>query len=110
MIGSVIFHTVEKHVTNKALDSKEGEGMLNSARNTGESLISGIHPWMLIVGGIVLIVIFAAYSLVGKGRGSHAGKEEVRRAYRRELAKQMARQDAEQIKQGSKVRRRWMQW
>jgi hypothetical protein len=110
MLGSVIFHTIEKHETDKVLNSKEGEGVINSARNTGESLLSHIHPWMVIVGGILLVLAFTAYSVAGKGRGSHAGREEVRRSYRRELAKQMARQDAEKIKSGEKVRRKWMQW
>lgn len=110
MLSSVIFHTIEKHETEKALNSKEGEGILSSARSTGESFLSHIHPWMIVVGVILLIVVGIAYSIAGKGRGSHAGREEVRRSYRRELAKQMARQDAEKIKAGEKVRRKWMQW
>jgi len=110
MLASVIFHTIEKHETDKVLNSKEGEGFLNEARSTAESFLSHIHPWMIVAGVIILVIVGIAYSLTGKGRGSHAGREEVRRSYRRELAKQMARQDAEAIKRGEKVRRRWMQW
>lgn len=110
MLSSVIFHAIERHETDKALNSKGGEGILNSIRDTGESFLSQVHPWMLIVGAVIIIIGGIAYSIAGKGRGSHAGREEVRRSYRRELAKQMARQDAEKIKAGEKVRRKWMQW
>lgn len=70
----------------------------------------GLSPWIVIVIGILVIVGFISYSVAGKGRGSHAGREEVRRSYRRKLAQEMAKQDAEEIKAGRKQRRRWMQW
>ena len=110
MIGSVIGHTIERNLTNKALDSKEGKGILNEARVTGEGLISGIHTWMIIVGSIIIVGCLVAYSIAGKGTGSHAGREEIRRSYRRKLAQEMAKQDAEMIKKGEKPRRKWMQW
>lgn len=110
MLSSVIFHTIEKHETDKVLNSKEGESAINEARATAESFLSNIHPWIIIVGAIILGIIIIAYVATGRARGSHAGRENVRRAYRRELAKQMARQDAEKIKAGEKVRHKWMQW
>jgi len=68
-------------------------------------------PWYLVVLGFLgLVLLLVFWNLVGKGRGSHAGREDVRRAYRRELARQLARQDADQIKAGQRTRRRWMQW
>ena len=110
IIASTIAKAVERHVTDKALKSKEGEGILNEGWRSVQSFSGGIHTWMIVVGVIVIGIGLIAYSVAGKGQGSHAGREEVRRSYRRELAKQMARQDAEQIKLGNKQRKRWMQW
>lgn len=107
---SAIGKEVTRHVTNKALDSKSGENVLDEIWTTVQSYASGVHTWMLVVAGMVIVIGIVAYSVAGKGQGSHAGREEVRRSYRRELAKQMARQDAEKIKSGEKERRRWMQW
>lgn len=98
------------HVTYKALNSKQGEGALHSVQVTGEHLLSSVQPWMVIAAGILLFVAFIVWNLVGKGEGSHAGREEVRRSYRRALAREMAKQDAEKIRRGEKPRRRWMQW
>lgn len=110
MIGSVIAHAVERHVTDKALNSREGEDTITSVRNSVEGFLSGVHTWELVLVGVLLVIGIIVWNLTGKGQGSHAGREEVRRSYRRELAKQMARQDAEQIKLGQKQRRKWMQW
>lgn len=107
---SVILHQAERHYTDKALNSKEGENIANSAISTSEQFFSGIQIWMVVLGAIILITAFIAWNLVGKGQGSHAGREEVRRSYRRKLAQEMAKQDAEKIKAGEKPRRRWMQW
>lgn len=107
---SLIAKEIERHSVNKALDSKEGEGALDSAKSTAESFINGLHLWMIILGVVILVVVFIAWNLVGKGQGSHAGREEVRRSYRRALAREMAKQDAEKIRRGEKERRRWMQW
>jgi hypothetical protein len=67
-----------------------------------------LYAFVLLV--LFLFALLILWNLVGKGRGSHAGREEVRRAYRRKLAQEMAHQDAEKIKLGEKPRRRWMQW
>lgn len=107
---STILHEVQRHYTDKALNSKSGENIANSAIATGEQFLSGIHTWMVILGVVVIVTAFIAWNLVGKGEGSHAGREEVRRSYRRKLAQEMAKQDAEKIKRGEKPRRRWMQW
>ncbi len=79
------------------------------------SIVSGFPlyglsiPWVILI-AIGLMVILVVWNLVGKGKGSHAGREEVRRQYRRSLAREMAKQDAEAIKEGRKVRRWWYKW
>lgn len=111
-ITKIVEKGVGYHVVNHALDSKEGEGALHEAWvfvSSGFPLY-GLSPYLAVLIGVCLVGLVIAYSIAGKGTGSHAGREEVRRSYRRELAKQMARQDAEQIKEGKKVRRKWMQW
>lgn len=70
----------------------------------------GLSIWWIVASVAALILIAVAYSFAGKGSGSHAGREQIRRAYRRELAKQMAKEDAVKIRNGEKPRRRWMQW
>lgn len=70
----------------------------------------GVAPVLIYLGLALVVVGVVFYNLVAKGRGSHAGREEVRRAYRRKLAQEMAHQDAEKIKAGAKPRRWWMQW
>ena len=112
------------HVVNKGLDSKQGENLLSEAEHIGSELLHkaiqgfplyGLPVWMVIGGIIVLISLLVFWNIVGKGEGSHAGREEPRRAYRRELARQMARDDAKKIIAGedsaaTKKRRKWMQW
>lgn len=70
----------------------------------------GLSPVLVYLAIALLIAGVVLYNLVGKGRGSHAGREEIRRSYRRKLAQEMAHQDAEKIKNGEKPRRWWMQW
>lgn len=114
---SELGHVVERHVANKGLDSKKGEAILSEVWkevSTGFPLY-GEPMWVAIVIGMIIVLLFLAYSIAGKGRGSHAGREEPRRAYRRELARQMARDDAKKILAGedpmsTKKRRKWMQW
>jgi hypothetical protein len=118
MIASELGRTVEHHIANKALDSKGSESAIGEI--WGEIQRAGFPffglPSTVVYAGIVLLVLgFLAYSVAGKGRGSHAGREEPRRAYRRELARQMARDDAKKIIAGedpkaTKIRRKWMQW
>lgn len=112
MIASELGRIVERHVGNKALNSKQGESILNEIWVTVSSGFPfyGVSPVLVILAAIAIVIALVSYSVAGKGRGSHAGREEVRRAYRRELARQMARQDAEKIKIGEKPRRKWMQW
>jgi hypothetical protein len=108
----------EHHVANKALDSKGAEGAISEiwteVQHAGFPFF-GLSTTVVYVFITFLVLAFVAYSIAGKGRGSHAGREEPRRAYRRELARQMARDDAKKIIAGEdpravKKRRRWMQW
>jgi hypothetical protein len=89
-------------------------------QHTGETVKHELHgilttvteapTYAYVIAALTIAILVAAYVLVAKGRGSHAGREQVRRAYRRELAKQMAKEDAARIREGKKTRRRWMQW
>jgi len=112
IIGAVIRHTVERNLTNKALDTKGAENFLSEAWQTISTgfPLYGEPLWEAILAGIVIVGLIILWNLVGKGQGSHAGREEVRRSYRRKLAQEMAKQDAEAIKRGEKPRRRYMQW
>lgn len=70
----------------------------------------GFPVWLavlILIGALALLVL---WNLTGKGKGSHAGREEVRRQYRRSLAREMAKQDAEAIRSGTKRRRWWYKW
>lgn len=109
---SELGHTLERHIGNKALDSKQGESMLNEAWLTVSSgfPLYGLSPVIIILVVVILVAIAVGYALTGKGFGSHAGKEEIRRSYRKQLAKEMAKQDAAKIKAGEKPRRWWYQW
>ncbi len=113
---SELGHVVERHVANKALDSHSSESALSeAAAKITHAIPSGFPffglPIAVIVGIVIcLLGLLVLWNLVGKGSGSHAGREEVRRAYRRKLAQEMAKEDAEKIKRGEKPRRRWMQW
>jgi hypothetical protein len=112
MAYSELGHILERHVGNKALDSKQGESTLNEiwAKVSTGFPYYGISPALIYLGVALVVVGLIAYSIAGKGRGSHAGREEVRRSYRRKLAQEMAKQDAEKIKAGEKPRRKYMQW
>lgn len=103
---------LEHHVVNHALDSKKGEAIFSEVSNkvTTGFPYYGISPILVYLAIALIILAFVAYSFAGKGSGSHAGREEVRRSYRRKLAQEMAKQDAEDIKAGKKPRRRYMQW
>jgi hypothetical protein len=68
------------------------------------------HALLVVSCFIVFLILLVVWNLTGKGRGSHAGREEVRRQYRRSLAREMAKQDAEAIREGKKRRRWWYQW
>jgi hypothetical protein len=105
-------HTLEHHVADKALDSKEGEGKLTEIEHalTSGFPYYGLSPILVYGIGVLIVIALIVYSIAGKGQGSHAGREEVRRSYRRQLAREMAKQDAAEIKAGKKPRRRWMQW
>jgi len=114
---STLGHAVERHVANRALDTKGAENTLTEAWTTVSSgfPMYGLPMWQIILIGIGMVGLVALYSVAGKGSGSHAGREEPRRAYRRELARQMARDDAKKIIAGedpmaTKKRRKWMQW
>jgi hypothetical protein len=114
---STLGHVVERHVGNKALDSKGAENTLTEAIHTVTTgfPLYGEPLWLIICVVIGVVALFALYSVAGKGEGSHAGREEPRRAYRRELARQMARDDAKKILAGedpmsTKKRKKWMQW
>ena len=109
---SELGHTLERHAADKALYSKKGEAMLSEAWHTVQTGFPfyGISPVLIILISLVVVVITIAYALTGKGRGSHAGKEEIRRTYRKTLAREMAKQDAAKIKAGEKPRRKYMQW
>lgn len=118
IIASEIGHIVEHHVANKALDSKSSESAISEVwvevQKAGFPFF-GLSPILIYMGVVLVVVILLAYSVAGKGKGSHAGREEPRRAYRRELARQMARDDAKKILAGedataTKKRRKWMQW
>lgn len=109
---SELGHTLERHTADKALDSKKGEAVLAEtwhAVSTGFPLY-GLPVIVAVLAGVVIVALVIGYVLTAKGVGSHAGKEQIRRTYRKELAKQMARQDAEKIKAGEKPRRKYMQW
>jgi hypothetical protein len=92
------------------LSLREAEHLGAEGVNYASGFPWGIQIWWIVVLGIILAALVTAWVLTAKGRGSHAGREQVRRAYRRELARQMARQDAEKIRSGEKDRRKWMQW
>lgn len=70
----------------------------------------GVSPILLILIAVVGVMLLIAWNLVGKGKGSHAGREEIRRQYRRSLAREMAKQDAAKILAGEKRRRWWYKW
>lgn len=111
MIASSAFgRALQYHIANKGLDSARGESILSEAWGTLSSFVSQITPIEVAGVGATLLLLFVFWNLVGKGTGSHAGREEVRRAYRRKLAQEMAKEDAEKIRRGEKPRRRWMQW
>jgi hypothetical protein len=97
---------------NKALDTKSAENTLSEVFTTlkGGFPLYGLPVWLIVIGGMIIVLLIIAYSVAGKGQGSHAGREEVRRSYRGKLAQEMAKQDAALIKEGKKPRRRWMQW
>lgn len=109
---SELGHTLERHAADKALDSKKGEALLAETWHTVETGFPfyGISPIWVILAAVVIVAILIAYTLTGKGKGSHAGKEEIRRTYRKTLAREMAKQDAAKIKAGEKPRRKYMQW
>lgn len=110
-------HAAEHHVANRALDTKGAENFISEAFTTISSgfPLYGFPLWVVVLVGIGVVSMLVLYSVAGKGEGSHAGREEPRRAYRRELARQMARDDAKKIIAGedptaTKKRRKWMQW
>ena len=70
----------------------------------------GFPVWLVVVVLLLLVAAYVGWNLVGKGRGSHAGREEIRRTYRRKLAQEMAHQDAAKIERGEKPRRWWYRW
>jgi len=112
MAYSELGHVLERHVGNATLDTRKGENLVTEIANTLVSKTQYLfnHPVTLIICAFIIGGGLVAYSFAGKGSGSHAGREEVRRAYRRKLAQEMARDDAQKIKAGEKPRRRWMQW
>jgi len=103
---------VERHVGNKVLNTKGAESTISEVMNSVSSKAVWLidHPITLIICAVIIVGGLIAYSFTGKGSGSHAGREEVRRAYRRKLAQEMAKEDAAKIRSGEKPRRRWMQW
>lgn len=107
MIGSVIAHAIERHYTDKALNTHRFESLPAEVLRWCEM---NLEIWMIFPAVIGLVILYALGQSLELGKGSHAGREEPRRAYRRELARQMAREDAQKIKEGKKPRRRWMQW
>ena len=109
---SEIGHIIERHIGDRALSGRQGENILSEiwqTISTGAPYY-GVPPILIYLAAAVLITLIIAYSVAGKGRGSHAGREEIRRAYRRKLAQEMAKEDAAKIRRGEKPRRRWMQW
>lgn len=68
------------------------------------------HALLVISCVVVGVILLVFWNLTGKGKGSHAGREEVRRQYRRSLAREMAKQDADAIRAGIKRRRWWYKW
>lgn len=105
---STVKHVIEDHVLYRGLNTKGAEGVLTEILNGFP--FYGVSPVLIVLGAVFMVIFFIGYSFVGKGTGSHAGREEVRRAYRRKLAQEMAKQDAEKIRAGEKPRRKWMQW
>ena len=110
-------HAIEGHAANKALDTKGAENTLTEVWTTISSGFPfyGEPTWIVGIVALCVIAMLVLYSVAGKGKGSHAGREEPRRAYRRELARQMARDDAKKILAGedpkaTMKRRKWMQW
>jgi hypothetical protein len=107
----ILAHIV--HVVVPVHSLHQGEGILHEVQAKAESIgfpPFGLAMWQVVCLGIAAVVGMIAYSVAGKGSGSHAGREEVRRAYRRKLAQEMAKDDAAKIRKGEKPRRRWMQW
>lgn len=70
----------------------------------------GLSVWWAMLIALVAFTLLIVWNLTGKGKGSHAGREEVRRQYRRALAREMAKQDAEAIRAGTKKRRWYYKW
>lgn len=105
-------HIVERHAANKVLDDPSSENTLKEVMHTVSSgfPLYGLPVSVVVIIVVVCLALLVAWNLVGKGQGSHSGREEVRRAYRRRLAQEMAKEDAEKIRRGEKPRRRWMQW
>jgi hypothetical protein len=89
----------------------ESESVINKVFDT---VVGGFpfygHAMLVIACFVVFLILLVVWNLTGKGKGSHAGREEVRRQYRRSLAREMARQDADAIREGKKRRRWWYQW
>lgn len=114
MVGHIIKHSLETKAVHAAENNTPPE-VEHQIIEGWETVVRGfplygLPVWLVIV---VLVFVLAAYigwNLVGKGRGSHAGREEIRRSYRRKLAQEMARQDAEKIAAGEKPRRWWYRW
>lgn len=75
-----------------------------------QAMVSGIPVTLLIFVAVGAVALFTLWILVGKGFNSHAGREEVRRSYRRQLAREMAKQDAQEIREGQKRRKWWYIW
>ncbi len=98
------------HVVVPIHSVKQGESLLNEIWTKIHGLIFPLPVLTLVLVGIGLAGLFVIWLVVGKGFNSHAGREEVRRAYRRKLAQEMAKQDAIEVAHGEKKRRWWYIW
>lgn len=114
MVGHIIKHSLEVKAVHSAENHAPPE-VQHQIMEGWETVVRGFPlygfpVWALVLALAVALIAFIAWNFVGKGRGSHAGREEIRRSYRRRLAQEMARQDAAKIEAGEKPRRWWYRW
>lgn len=114
MVGHIIKHSLETKAVHSAENSAPPE-VRHQIMEGWEFVVRGFplygFPiWLLVVVLVIALIAFIGWNLVGKGRGSHAGREQIRRSYRRKLAQEMAKQDAQKIESGEKTRRWWYKW
>lgn len=118
MEETILKHIIQHSLETKAVHSAEKSAppeIQHQITEAWESVVTGfplygLPVWAVVAVLVVALAAFIAWNFVGKGRGSHAGREEIRRSYRRKLAQEMARQDAAKIEAGEKPRRWWYRW